>query len=480
MFNSKIIQLLSKLSTRECSRFREYVHSPYFNKHKVVKQLVDYLLSYAPSFESPALDKKEVFAHLFPQKTYNETTIYTYTSNLLDLFNDFLAQEELAKEPMQKKLYSIRALQKLEHPKQFKRTVKQHLLLQKKYAYPDNELFFQQYLFHEELNINFLMQPRRQYDSNLQQKNNALDLFYLETKLKTACDMLSRNAVIQANYESWGIDQVVKQIEECWDYYQDYPSIVLNYQILQMLQNEDISYYNKLKVSLQEHLNSFSKVSLQSMYDYAINYCIRQLNTGNQTFYREFFDLHRILLEQDILTQTGHLSEWDYTNIATVGIKLQEFEWVENFIQDYKQWVAEDIQENAFVYNLAFLYYSSQRYKDTLSLLHEVNFSDSTYYLRTKIIQLKSYYALGELDTALSLIAALQSFLNRNKDLPAYMKSSNGNMAKMAKKLIKLELDKDFLSAKKLAAKHKQYQQELDSLEPMVNPDWLKSILNKL
>lgn len=480
MKNSKIIGLLGKLSTRERSRFREYVYSPYFNKHTVVRELATYILSYAPDFDSDDLQKERIFEHLFPNTVYDETPIYTYASNLLDLLNDFIAQEELEKEPIQKKLYTLRGLQKLEHPKQFKQATKQHLLLQKKYAFPDNELFFQQYLFYEELDINFLKQARRQYDKNLQAKNNSLDLFYLETKLKTACDMWSRNLVVQANYECWGIKQVLKQVEERWEYYKNYPSIVLHYQILQMLQSNDFDYYMQVKTSLQTYLNSFSKTALQAMYDYAINFCIRQLNSGNQAFYQEFFDLHRILLEQEILMQNGHISEWDYTNIATVGIKLKEFEWVEQFIQDYKKWVDKDIRENAFVYNLAYLYYSSERYQDTLGLLYEVSFSDPTYYLRTKIIQLKSYYALNEFDTALSLISALQSFLNRNKDLPAYMKKSNYNMAKMAKKLIKLQLDKDFLSNKKLASKQKQLQVELQKLDPIINLDWLQVILNEI
>lgn len=480
MKNSKIITLLGRLSTRERSRFREYVDSPYFNKHKVVRQLAAYILDAAPDFEAELVQKERIFEHLFPKQAYDETPIYTYTSNLLDLLNDFIAQQELENKPILKKLYNLRGLQKLEQPKQFKQATKQHLLLQKKYAFPDNELFFQQYLFYEELNLNFLKQPKRQYDSNLQAKNNALDLFYLETKLKTACDMWSRNAVIQANYECWGIEQVLKQIEGRWDYYQGYPSIVLHYQILQMLQHNNLDYYQQLKSSLQLYLNSFSKPALQAMYDYAINFCIRQLNTGNQVFYREFFDLHRILLEEEILIQNGHISEWDYTNIATVGIKLQEFEWVEQFIQNYKKWVTKEIRENAFVYNLAYLYYSSGRYQDTLSLLHELSFSDPTYYLRTKIIQLKSYYALEELDASLSLISALRSFLNRNKDLPAYMKKSNFNMAKMAKKLIRLELDKEFLSPKKRIAKHKQYQEELQKIEPIINLDWLQAILDKI
>ncbi|MEM8909184.1 MAG: hypothetical protein AAGD05_15165, partial [Bacteroidota bacterium] len=65
MKNTKLIALLQKLSTRERSRFSEYVHSPFFNKHKKVKQLCDYLLHWAPEYPQEALAKVRIYAALF-------------------------------------------------------------------------------------------------------------------------------------------------------------------------------------------------------------------------------------------------------------------------------------------------------------------------------------------------------------------------------------------------------------------------------
>ncbi|MCH2044945.1 MAG: hypothetical protein MK212_12575 [Saprospiraceae bacterium] len=481
MLEAKLIQLLRKFTTRQRTRFKEYVHSPYFNKHKTVMQLCNYLLKYAPDFEHKDLSKQQVFQHLFPKKTYSETKLYTYSSNLLSLLNDFLAVEIFKQETLLEKTKTLQAIRQLDHPKQFNTCTKQHQLLQKQTPFKNSSFYYQQYLFHEEQNLNFLGQNRRQYDSHLQAKSDALDIFYLEEKLKTACDMLSRNQVIQANYRCWGIEEVTQQLEKRWEYYQAYPNLVLYYQILKMLkEGSEEKHYYQLKQSLQENADHVQGTDLQHMYDYAINYCVRKLNTGNPIFYKEFFDLHKILLENKILTQAGYLSVWDYTNIATAGIRLGEFEWVEGFIQEYKELVPESSRENAYIYNLAYLYYSTSRYKETLGLLHEVEFSDPSYYLRTKIIQLKSYYALDELEAALSLLSALKSFLNRNKDLPEYMKNSNGNMIKMAKKLIKLSLSQNFWSAKKRQARIEQYEHELTTLSPMTNQDWLKEILAEI
>ena len=103
MLEAKLIQLLRKFTTRQRTRFKEYVHSPYFNKHKTVMQLCNYLLKYAPDFEHKDLSKQQVFQHLFPKKTYSETKLYTYSSNLLSLLNDFLAVEIFKQETLLEK-----------------------------------------------------------------------------------------------------------------------------------------------------------------------------------------------------------------------------------------------------------------------------------------------------------------------------------------------------------------------------------------
>jgi hypothetical protein len=59
-------------------------------------------------------------------------------------------------------------------------------------------------------------------------------------------------------------------------------------------------------------------------YDYAINYVIRQLNSSRPDWYREFLDLHRFLLEHEILLVNGELPEWDYKNIVKRKGKLEK------------------------------------------------------------------------------------------------------------------------------------------------------------
>ena len=92
MHNNKLIQLLKGFSARELNKFMKYVQSPFFNKHKDVLILYNYLKESAPDFESDNLEKTKILKHF---KSHNislsEKHYYHITSYLLELLCDFIA-----------------------------------------------------------------------------------------------------------------------------------------------------------------------------------------------------------------------------------------------------------------------------------------------------------------------------------------------------------------------------------------------------
>jgi hypothetical protein len=50
MRQTKLVDALRVLDTRERTRWRQYVHADFINKHNDLRRLADHLLSYAPDF----------------------------------------------------------------------------------------------------------------------------------------------------------------------------------------------------------------------------------------------------------------------------------------------------------------------------------------------------------------------------------------------------------------------------------------------
>ena len=71
MQKTKLLELLQALDKDEFRRLYKFVKSPWFNSNKGVVQLYEYLRPHYPNFDSPKLDKKQIFKKLFPPKLPN-------------------------------------------------------------------------------------------------------------------------------------------------------------------------------------------------------------------------------------------------------------------------------------------------------------------------------------------------------------------------------------------------------------------------
>ena len=110
----------------------------------------------------------------------------------------------------------------------------------------------------------------------------------------------------------------------------------------------------------------------------------------------------------------------------------------------------------------------------------QVDFTDASYHLGAKIIQLKSYNALQEWEAALSLMEAYRNLVQRDKQLSEYRRISNLNMLKVAKKLVLLAQKSAYLSDDKLKKEFISIQKALQKSQPLANLDWIETEFKNL
>ena len=481
MLQSKLISTLKTLSDKELKQFQLWVEADIFNKNKSIVQLMNLITRYTPDFNSPkaikALEKEAVFKKIYKKANYNNLKLNNLISDTYLLLCDFLAYQNFQASKQFPRLCLMDEFFEKGLYKNVEQEARKFRQEQEKFSVRNSSYYFDEYLFYKQKDALFLSQPNRTADVNLQLKNDKLDLFYFATKLKIACDMTSRNAVIQANYESPFLEELSQHYQQNQAKFENIPSITVYYQVLKMLQNQEESiHYFQLKTTLANNLKYFPNEELRTLYDYARNYCIRKINNGETAYYQEILNLYQFLLDKKIIFQNGYLTQWDYKNIITVGLRLQSYDWTENFIKKYKNSLPENVRENAFIYNLASFYYETHRYKKSLQLLHEVKFTDTTYPLGAKIIQLKSYYELQETEPFYALTDAFQIFVKRNRQLSDYRKTAYLNLIKITKKIFKLREQKGYIAHSVWQKRYEALKVKIDS-QRIANKDWVKERL---
>ena len=476
MHGSKFIDALLKLSTREKTKFREIAYSPYFNKNKKVRALIDTCLKYGPDFTSPSLEKKAIYKKVFgaSSSSYEELKLNNVISDALRLFYLFLAQQKFASREQYWKTYQLESLFELRMSRHLPAVERRLMDLQEKRSDRSHDYYYDQYYLEERIDKTTLLREGREYNPHLQAANDALDRFYWCNKLRIACDMASRNKIINAAYQCYFIEELLQLYHLQPSVLIEQPVIQLYYQALRMLHTEEEAHYLALRTLLDQYSQNVPEEERFDLYDYAQNYCVKKINSGHTEYYAQILDLYKEMLSREVLLRSGYLTQWSYINILTAGLRLPDFEWTEWFIHTYKEQLQPDVRNNVFTYSLAALYFEQRKYHKALQSLQGVSFSDIFYHMSAKIIQIKSYYELEETEAFLSLMEASKKFLRRNRQLSDYQVLSNTTFLKLAGKLHKLRMRAPTLSKEKVRNNLQQIQHELSISKVVTNKGWLK------
>jgi len=143
-------------------------------------------------------------------------------------------------------------------------------------------------------------------------------------------------------------------------------------------------------------------------------------------------------LSNNILIEKGQLSPWNYKNIVTVGLRLNKFEWVQHFIDEYKSFINSDFRESAYKYNIARYHYYKKEYSEVLRLIQQIEFEDVFYNLDSRTMILKIYYEEDEIEALMSFLDSFRIFLLRNKQISSYHKKNYLNLVRFTKRLINI------------------------------------------
>lgn len=462
--------MLKHFSTKELTRFGEYLDSPFFNKDEQLSVFYQYLRKFAPEFESRSLEKERILEKGIPGLELNEKRLGYLMSDIVDHIEDFIRYNKHMADDMEGYVHLLNQYNSWEADKFFEQTLREARSTLEGEPYRNAPHYFKAYLLQSELNAYFDRQKKRAYDASLQEAANYLDLFYLSTKLKYSCELINRQKLVASDYTVRLLKEITSHLKETA--YEDHPSIAIYFQVLMtFIEGENEVHFEKLRMLLNEHTEKFPPSEARDMYAYAQNYTIRKINAGDKKYLREYFDLSRSALEKGLLTVDGDLSPWTYKNIVVAALRVGEFEWAEQFIKQYKAKLNEKFRSNAYNYNMGALMFYKGQFGEALRLINQVEFTDIFYALDTRTMQIKIYYQLDEWDPMQSAIEAFKVYLRRNKTLSDNVKQLYNNFLKFVERLSKL--------TKRDKQKLEELKERIEETRQIADIGWLQTKVNE-
>jgi hypothetical protein len=480
MKSSKLIKTLSTFTSKEFKEFEKRANNS-FNKSEKYLLFIKIISNSFPNFDEKKINKEVVFSQIYKKEKYVDIRIRELMSSLNKILREYLVYLQSTSNSFQYEMdllkqYNSRKLDSL-YDSQLK-VVKSVL---KKDEFKNKEFYRRSYLLASVENDHFSKQNIRALDGSIQTLVNNLDYFYFSTKLIETCEMLNRQMLLNQHYELNLFKEIEILINNNKDTYFTQPTIICYYEIYKLFLNDDnIDQFKNTIDVLKTHTQFFTDKELKAIFDFPQNYCIRNVNKGNDKYLEKLFDLQLYIVDKKFNLVNGFISHGSYKNIITIALKLKKFDWSKDFIENFREKVAPNMRENSYNFNKANYFFSVGKYEETLGVLNNVDFSDIYYASSSKTLMLKVYYLLGEFETLAYFITSFKLFLKRNKQLSINYKKGADLFLTYFKKVFNIAEKKDFYSQVKINSKLDLIKEGLHKETNIHNRAWLIEILESL
>ncbi len=469
MQKSHLVAIFKTFSKKEVRELRKWLHSPAHNQREDVIKLFEFLVESDHLRQNELLSKENVYSWVFPRVPFDDAHMRQVMHFLLKAVESFLIYEELQNDPVGASISLARVFRKRKLDRPFQKMFKAVRQKQAKNAYRDGVYLQNEFLLEYE-NYVYLSGLKRTVPLNLQEVSGALDLSYIVNKLRQSCLMVAHQTVFKTEYEM-GLLQAVTDYVEQNDLLHIPAVAIYYYNYKSITERENETHFQNLKQEIFKSSTLFPQSEMRDIFLLALNYCIERMNAGHQEYIREAFELYQRGFEQKTLLDNNILSRWTFRNLVSICLRLKEFRWVENFIEDYQQFLSPRYRDNFVHYSQANMYYEKGQYDKAMRLFSQVEYDDILINLSAKTRLLKMLFLENEMDTLESLLESMRTYVQR-KEVMGYHKANYKNIIRYAKKLIHVNPYSQ--------PQREKLKKEIEATQPLTEKKWLLEQLENL
>lgn len=449
MFNHKIFDFIKSFDENYLKRLRDFINSPYFNSNKKVKELFEIIYSTKPEFTGKKLEKKNLITKFFPGKEKNgEQLLKNLFSELSGLVKEFIVHNGLQRnEYVQESLY----LDELFYLSKYSEGIKQSNNLISKYK--NEPLFSPQYFDTytkaiSNLNRCLYMEGRSFETEKLSEKSYEIFVLkfiydFIDLKNSIALYDSSGKAIeipefITKFQNSFNLTEIIAGLKK---YNPAYSGILDVYSEMdEMFDKEDnAEVFLKLKKKVFENIDKVSYEEKYFLYTMLTNNVYSNLGVTKPEYFKDAFEVVKFFLDKGVYLYPGspYMLTLNYENITACSSFMQDNEWTENFLHEYKKYLNPELREGIFHKSMASFKLGIKEYDEALKHINSYKADDVYEKVYVKFYIIIIFYEKGDLEHSLYELDNLLHYINYNDDkLPKSLETVLRNTVPALKKVI--------------------------------------------
>jgi hypothetical protein len=435
MYETKLIQTYLSLNKEERRLLKNYIQLHFV---KLDKDLYNFFLFFSSKkkITPQIITKQQAFEYLYGKDTlYNDQKIrhLIWLSNKLQ--EQFIVDYYYHKNLLQQH----HVLAEFYTSKQLNKYAKQHLnegieLLHKQKS-KDNIFYLDNYRFlNSQYEIGAL--EARQTTTHIAEINNNLNIYYIIELLKNANQIISIKAVSTNVNNNILLDNILNILPNT-DLIKN-PLINIYYESYLLFNNDNEVYFDSVVTNLKKYNKLLSFSDINNLYKQLINYCIRKHNQNIIKYRIAGFELYLFALHKKYLFDYNHISRFIFSNVVTLGLRLNRIDQVEQFIKNYKKYLENDFVQSTVAFNQAKLYYAKKEYNKAIKILMIHQFKDLLWNINMKHLLLKIYFETNEIDLLNIQLRAFKMYISRKNSI-GYHQTYFNNIGKAFSILVKIK-----------------------------------------
>lgn len=403
--------ILLSLNSKECSKFKEYLNSPYFNKINTLPNLFESIIALNKA------NKNKFDEGDFLRKVYEKPTVRKYRFDLVKLkehFERFIALKKFEENELNACQYILEDYLYREGGIYFEKKYEKVKNLFDE-APIDVQHYQNKYKLEELLDCYIkLYEKEKVGDTNLQAISDIIDLDFILKKICFSVLMLNRANVGKTEY-NFGLRQFVLDHLKANPEINN-PLIKQFYYAFEILSgNNKSNMLRKLNIELKNNNNNIAE-DMTNLLCIILQNNLKRIDDVKLKLHNELWKLYDIVLGQKHAQHNGKLPVVFFKNIISIGLELGDFGYVEELLKKYKnKLIPADQAEAAYNYNKGKLFIYKGNPENAWDLVRDIQFKDAIHKLDFRCLEIMLYYDLKELSVLEYQINAFKVALTPNR-----------------------------------------------------------------
>lgn len=425
---------MKSLGNEQLRRLHDFVRSPYHNKKSGVVLLFDELAAHSPEFDSPSLDRKNIWKSIFPDEDFNYSVFKNIVYDLKKIIERFISIEGLSANREGMDLALLEHLRNSGSRKLFKSSFESLIRSDSsnlsEYSFTFQKRYRQLYemYFHKENFDGLYLHKSKRGD----EIRKLVDYFLLSVliesfdmynivnirnvELNTPEEEIRLTSILRILEGSGFIDEFVKSVGK----YSAEDSKILNayFEMYKALREKSSAgNFRSFAAAIETAKPFLPPHVLSSLYILLLNSLVN-LHVNSEFICRNYLEISDKMIDSEVyISPDGRLRDQLFVTYISYASNLLMAEKISGYIQKFGNCLHDKSRESLMRYAEANNCFASGDFDKSLQINSTIrpNLFPLKYYIKN--LQIRLYYEIGDFDAFLLSIDAYRHFLSDNKEL---------------------------------------------------------------